>query len=102
MVAVAAIVTVAAVATIATTMAAMATLTVAAATMATMAATIAVSSTAVTAIAVSGTTITAVAATTCLSLLLGAGQAIANDREKQRDSKKQSAIHPRILQAKGT
>lgn len=84
-------------------MAAVATLTVATLTVATvtMATPVAISSATITG-AVSGTTITAMAATTCLSLLLGAGQAIANDREKQRDSKKQSAIHPRILQAKGT
>jgi len=78
----------------------MTTLTVATVTMATMATGIA--AIAVVTAAVSGTTITAMAATTCLSLLLSAGQAIANDREKQRDSKQQSAIHPRILQAKGT
>jgi hypothetical protein len=73
--------------------AAMATLT-----MATLlvAATIAIVTT--TAISGSTATIAAMATTTSFSLLLGAGQGIAHDGKKQRDSQKQSAIHPRILQ----
>lgn len=89
--------------TVATTMATtMAALTVATLTMATltMAATTSVAATiTIRTTAIGGTaTIAAMATMAGSGLVLGAGQGKAHDAEKQRDSQKQSAIHPRILQ----
>lgn len=97
----AAIGTATAVTLVATTMATtMAALTMAALTMATLTMAAFLVAAVIAAAAISSSTATIATMTTMAGsgLLLGAGQGIAHNGEKQRDSQKQSAIHPRILQ----